>query len=507
MKKAKRIAALAGVIALSLGLPAFFWSVRRTPVGFGFRIPSVFAQAIFQQRCQTPTIPITGIGWQSSNLTNDQLLQWGCLDKIGNLQIATIVYVGTPDVNSDLGASMIVADSDLGAGTGELDVIAGTSTWTTSVTFSGPRKIRFVKGGIYTIATGALNTPSAVLIDCGGRQNAILTFTGSGVALKFNWGNAGGSYPDWSYGIRDCQILGPGGINGSGNSGTGIQIGDSTHAAIGASIENDLVAGFTTGLTFGNINSWGTRILHSTFANSTQNFLWNVTSASGMENTDIIHTVFTNTNSMNANDFQITGTGVLELNCIDCSFDGSQINLGGSSQNVIRFVGKHQEVTSNSNVVPMLVSAGTVLDESPAFQWDGSTTSSVSGVNVSAGSYTIRNATWKAQAGAPVTNNIVQSGTGNVFTLNPLMLASNVGGLSSGGSGILWNCDAVFAFCNFPGQIGASSFVGTPSVTFATLGTPTNGTIKFCSDCNATCAAGASTGRFCARENGAWVGF
>jgi hypothetical protein len=43
---------------------------------------------------------------------------------------------------------------------------------------------------------------------------------------------------------------------------------------------------------------------------------------------------------------------------------------------------------------------------------------------------------------------------------------------------------------------------GTP---FASLGTPVNGTQIYCSDCNATCTAGASTGRTCFRENGAWT--
>lgn len=40
---------------------------------------------------------------------------------------------------------------------------------------------------------------------------------------------------------------------------------------------------------------------------------------------------------------------------------------------------------------------------------------------------------------------------------------------------------------------------------FANLGTPANGTQLFCTDCNSTCTAGASTGRTCFRENGAWT--
>lgn len=41
--------------------------------------------------------------------------------------------------------------------------------------------------------------------------------------------------------------------------------------------------------------------------------------------------------------------------------------------------------------------------------------------------------------------------------------------------------------------------------TFANLGTPANGSVVFCTDCNATCTAGAGTGRTCFRENGAWT--
>ena len=60
---------------------------------------------------------------------------------------------------------------------------------------------------------------------------------------------------------------------------------------------------------------------------------------------------------------------------------------------------------------------------------------------------------------------------------------------------------------NTDALLGLGSGINIGSVTFATLPASPNGTIIFCSDCNATCAAGAGTGRTCARENGAWVGF
>lgn len=50
-----------------------------------------------------------------------------------------------------------------------------------------------------------------------------------------------------------------------------------------------------------------------------------------------------------------------------------------------------------------------------------------------------------------------------------------------------------------------TSQLGLGTVAFASLPASNNGTTIFCSDCNPTCTAGASTGRTCFRENGAWT--
>lgn len=52
---------------------------------------------------------------------------------------------------------------------------------------------------------------------------------------------------------------------------------------------------------------------------------------------------------------------------------------------------------------------------------------------------------------------------------------------------------------------GPGSDVRLPSCTFAQLSAANNGATLYCSDCNATCTAGASTGRTCFRENGVWT--
>lgn len=57
------------------------------------------------------------------------------------------------------------------------------------------------------------------------------------------------------------------------------------------------------------------------------------------------------------------------------------------------------------------------------------------------------------------------------------------------------------------GASGGGATIRTAAWTFATLPAASNGAIAWCSDCNATCAAGGGTGRNCSRENGVWVGF
>lgn len=113
MRRAVKIVALS---LLAIGLPAFVWSVRSTPFGFGFRIPSVFAQAIWQQKCSSPMMPITLGGWQFSNFTNDQLIQWGCVDKFGNIQIGGTIYVAAPPSNSDIFAMANQAITEFSTG-------------------------------------------------------------------------------------------------------------------------------------------------------------------------------------------------------------------------------------------------------------------------------------------------------------------------------------------------------------------------------------------------------
>lgn len=330
-------------------------------------------------------------------------------------------------VGANLGIKVNACDTALGANAGEIWInhYAGT-TWTTAPSFSAPRRIRFIDGGSYSIPLGTLVFNKQVMIDCGGRLGAQLTFTGgSGIAMLFNYAQiSSGSFQDWGYGMSGCQLVGPGGFNGGvGNAGTGIQVGDATHSTIGFNCDNCFTAGFAIGITWANLTAYGSRIVHSNFINNTQDVVFNIATAGGMENVVFDHCLFGDSTgaTIRANDFQITNTGTIELACLDCSFDDSQINIGGTGS-VVHFVNKHHEVLFNNATVPMIISAGEVIDDNPVFQTDGTVTSPPQFVTLSGGVYSIKNLVGNSQAGAPVTNYLNQSAGTFINSGGPLIL-------------------------------------------------------------------------------------
>ena len=348
-----------------------------------------------------------------------------------HLHAMLIVNAATP--GNDLGAKYCWADERLGSTPGEIWIEAGSgTTWTTPCTVHGPRKIMFHDGGSYSIPMGNISFPYATIIDCGGRQQASLNFSGSGTALLFNWnqgGSSSGSFADWGYGIRDCAIYGPG-ANGLGaNAGVGVQIGDPTHTTAGTDIEGCVIAGFALGITWGHVQAWGTRISHTNIVSNTQNFLFSVASPQGEENLLLDHVTFQQWNSgiVVANDFQVTNTGVIDLLCMSCSFDNSQINLGGSAFNSVRFYSRHTETTVPSTVIPILVTAGVVVDIDPLFQWDNPDVCPTAGVSVSGGIYTVYSAVWGGQPSCPIANGIAESGSGIVYQDLPYLRNANTG--------------------------------------------------------------------------------
>ncbi len=73
---------------------------------------------------------------------------------------------------------------------------------------------------------------------------------------------------------------------------------------------------------------------------------------------------------------------------------------------------------------------------------------------------------------------------------------------AAGNWGWAWNGAA---FVQFGKLADANGDYQLRSVAFASLPSSANGTVIYCSNCNATCTAGGGTGRTCFRENGAWT--
>jgi hypothetical protein len=117
-----------------------------------------------------------------------------------------------------------------------------------------------------------------------------------------------------------------------------------------------------------------------------------------------------------------------------------------------------------------------------------------------------------------ISNNIISATTTgvNIASTNGIKIQGNrISGstngilFSSGNSGSLEVSDNQMIGTTTQ-YLGTSTFIDMISgltfaqITSGSLG-PSNGSQIFCTDCNATCTAGASTGRTCFRENGAWT--
>lgn len=94
---------------------------------------------------------------------------------------------------------------------------------------------------------------------------------------------------------------------------------------------------------------------------------------------------------------------------------------------------------------------------------------------------------------------------GNWHMASTVLLVWGSGALGSSNDSSI--CRSAAGIIGFGGATCASAgAINITGVAFASLGTPANGTIRYCTDCDATCAAGSSSGKICARINGAWAG-
>ena len=410
-------------------------------------------------------------------------------------------------IGSDLGAKVNACDGKLGNSGGEIWINhnAGT-TWTTPPKFSGARILRFIDGGNYSIALGTLAFAKGVRIDCEGHQHTTLNFTGrSGIALLLNFTTfASGSYEDWGYGIRDCEIIGPGSLNGTrGNAGTGIQIGDASHATIGIKLDNVRVSGFATGISWENCSAWGTVVSNSNFLNNNQDLLHNSCSGGALsENLKIDHSIFgwTNTHTMNPEGVLIAGTGTVEINFDDCSFDGDQlVNTGGH----VHCINCHFENPGGATTNFYLVSSKTTTLVNPQFGQDYSNGAVPPAfINLTGGQFFYSGL--QAYTSAPMRSVITfnNGAMASVLVRGDIQAVSGTftnGTFAGGSTGALFNCPDRSGNCQLNNlrMSGGSGTLFVPALgninSLPACGpNGSEGAHSVANDCTSACSAGAS---------------
>lgn len=233
----------------------------------------------------------------------------------------------------------------------------------------------YISAGNYSIPLGTLTISKPVTIECENRSTTFLNFTGTkGTAFIFNYANSsGGDYRDWGNGIKNCSIVGPGGFpGGHGQAGTGIQIGDRNHATIGFSSQNNLIAGFRVGTTWGNSLAWGSSFRETTWLSNVQDVAFDINSSAGSENVTFGHCVFGGASfqdGMTPDEVEIAGTAAGDFVFDSSSFDGAQLHV---SSGRVKTVDAHHENPGGNTTVPYIVldGSGYVVETSPDYYQD-----------------------------------------------------------------------------------------------------------------------------------------
>src|SRR4051812_12477405 len=176
-------------------------------------------------------------------------------------------------------------------------------------------------------------TGNKAVVLSGQGRGTNLTYTGTtGTALTLNNGNQF----DFSGGIRDLVLSGPGNATGT----VGVQLGGAL-GCVGCSLDHITIQGFGTGLLIGN-NEWITRVEQSMIRDNGINLLSPTGLVSAAENIQMSHVVFADAPPPYTNSVWIQ---MGEFEFTDCSFDSAQLRIGNgtSSNGVVTIQGGHFE--------------------------------------------------------------------------------------------------------------------------------------------------------------------
>jgi len=242
----------------------------------------------------------------------------------------------------DIGAKINAAYAALSANGGRIKIKAGAYSFSTAIVFG-------------------INGKNVILEADGYR--ASLTYTGSGTAITFDNQSTSGSgdgFGSWGSGLRDFDLIGLGGIYGSGNAGTAVSYGP-TNGGVGIILSNVRIAGFSTAYSQPNGtngNGFGFLATQCRFVNNTVNV--SITAAD--ENVKFDHCIFTNFGAgivCVANNVVVQDNSNVTFDT--CSFDSVQTIIG-SGGGQYHFSNCHFEmgpgVTNGTTTVPILVQGG-----------------------------------------------------------------------------------------------------------------------------------------------------
>lgn len=169
-------------------------------------------------------MPITLGGWQFSNFTNNQLIQWGCIDKFGNIQIGGTIYIAAPPSNSDIFAMANQAITEFSTG---IHLVIPSGTFNAVTTTLELPVAHFGQGSLQMGSDTVINyTGTSYAIEVLGTGLGQLNININGGQIVGTSAGAGGLHLQAFSGaiVRDLHIRGF--TNGDGFFNEGVNTAD-----------------------------------------------------------------------------------------------------------------------------------------------------------------------------------------------------------------------------------------------------------------------------------------
>lgn len=247
-------------IALALALEVLILAlivtrITRTPLGWGLSIPVVIAQNLFQQTCAAGLVPITGPSWQTYNSVNGQYLQWGCIDSLGNLNIAGITYISVSSTQ-DFGTTLNTAYSNCPGTAASPAVCRMALVNQKTINFSTP--ITFTTKGKYYLLESLNPCVLTISASFGGCLN--YTPTTATVAITLDVYDTAVTNEPIQYGLKNIGLLNNNctQTGGCASLATGILVGTTNGGNMDSIMDNVSILGFSVG--YQNVNANATDV-------------------------------------------------------------------------------------------------------------------------------------------------------------------------------------------------------------------------------------------------------